>query len=294
MQNIARDITVVIASLGAPWVLDTINSLNRGTLRPARIIVCVPRDCELDLSDSENAELLHVEGKGQVLQRSEGFRLSETAYTLQLDDDILVDERCLENLRKCMDRGMNIAVAPSLLNRDTGISLYHLAPGSFWLRLYYWLINGKRGFAEGRVTAAGTGFGIDAESREKKGCVETEWLPGGCVIHRTENLVTENYFPFTGKAYAEDLLHSLYLRKKGITLYICLEAKAYVEPYPGAGKMKLVDFLSYIRGEHQARKFYLQEAGKPLIRLYYYYICQMAGFLVARIKQAILRENSTV
>ena len=58
--------------------------------------------------------------------------------------------------------------------------------------------------------------------------------------------------------------------------------------------MKLVDFLSYIRGEHQARKFYLQEAGKPLIRLYYYYICQMAGFLVARIKQAILRENSTV
>jgi hypothetical protein len=49
---------------------------------------------------------------------------------------------------------------------------------------------------------------------------KVEWLAGGCILHRKENLITENYFPFSGKAYCEDLMHSILLRKNNIDLWI--------------------------------------------------------------------------
>ena len=49
---------------------------------------------------------------------------------------------------------------------------------------------------------------------------EVNWLPGGVLILRVKDLVMEDYFPFEGKAYCEDLIHSFFLKKKGLKLYI--------------------------------------------------------------------------
>jgi len=48
-------------------------------------------------------------------------------------------------------------------------------------------------------------------------------------LHRKENLILEDYFPFEGKAYAEDVIHSFLLRKQGVKLYVCKGAIAYTD-----------------------------------------------------------------
>ena len=45
----------------------------------------------------------------------------------------------------------------------------------------------------------------------------TGWIPGGCVMHYKSNLVLYNFFPFSGKAYCEDLYHSIALKKNNLT-----------------------------------------------------------------------------
>jgi hypothetical protein len=48
----------------------------------------------------------------------------------------------------------------------------------------------------------------------------SEWLPGGCILHHKKNIIYENYFKYKGKAYCEDIIHSILLTKNNIKLYI--------------------------------------------------------------------------
>ena len=286
-QTVNQDITVVIPTLGEQFVLDTVKYLNAGTMKPGRIILCVPSDCKLDISGIDNTELIKVEGKGQVLQRAAGFRQSITPYTLQMDDDILVEARCLEHLHGSMRDSDNIAIAPAFINKQTGKSLYHLATGSLFRRFYYRLLNGRDGYREGVVTRAGTGFGIDAELSHENPIVATDWVPGGCLMHRTRNLVLDNFFPFPGKAFAEDLIHSYHLKRKGIMLKINLEARALVDPQPGMGESSFPEFLAFIKAEYRARRYYLALSKSPATRLVIYYLCQCLFYFVGKLRNAV-------
>ena len=58
-----------------------------------------------------------------------------------------------------------------------------------------------------------TNFGVDP-SFMKSDLIETDWLPGGCILHLKNNLVMFDYYPFKGKAFCEDLIHSHFLKKK--------------------------------------------------------------------------------
>ena len=71
------------------------------------------------------------------------------------------------------------------------------------------LINGKNGYQPGKISINGIAMGIKETNQDE----EVEWLSGACVMHKRENIITSDFYPFSGKVYSEDVIHSFLLRK---------------------------------------------------------------------------------
>ena len=105
---------------------------------------------------------------------------------------------------------------------------------------------------------------------------EVDWLAGGILIMRKEDIIKKNYFPFKGKAYCEDLIHSFFLKEKGIKLYI--STKLYFQtPIESYRKLNLKDFLKLIKNDFLIRNYYrnlIQNKFLPFFIAYLYiFIC---------------------
>ena len=121
------------------------------------------------------------------------------------------------------------------------------------------LIHGAATFTEGSITNIGINIPISASHDQK--LIESEWLPGGLVIHNKKNLVTDSYFPFQGKAYSEDLIHSYILKKNGVKLYVTTDASAYIEVFLGSQIntfYKVKHFLIEKKREITAKAYFLK------------------------------------
>lgn len=220
-------VSVVIPTLGGPTLSNTIEQLNRGTLIPSEILICIPEALAHKVSHFSyaNIKIIKTSFGGQVRQRAYGFQLITEQYVLQLDDDLELHETCLQTLVECIGSKSNVSVSPTLLDRFTHKpSSYMKKPDSssgFFYKLLLWIVNGKDGYQPGVISKAGVNMAYSAEAIED---YEVEWLPGGCSLHTKANLVLENYYPYPGKAFAEDIFQSAILRKKGIRLYHCPQA----------------------------------------------------------------------
>jgi hypothetical protein len=282
--SISRSVTVVIPTLGDDCLDATLNALNQGTVIPEKILICIPKKFVSKVIDYSlpNLEIVKSKEKGQVAQRALGFAAADTQYVIQLDDDIIVDSLCLETLLDTADSlGKNVAVAPSFLNAKTGKSLYKINTTSKFKKLYFWILNGKKGYQPGTLTLAGTCFGIDNEEAVDSE-IEVDWLPGGCVLHHRDNVITENYYPFPGKAYGEDFFFSILAREKGIKLYVSTKATCLVEPVTPAQKMKFTDFRRYFFDELKVRKAFVERTGGSLFRMYTFYVIMILQFVFLR------------
>ncbi len=225
-QNLIENyqVSVVIPTLGGETLKGTIQQLNRSTLVPKEILVCIPQTHAHRVEDLiiHNVKIIITSFAGQVAQRAYGFTLVEYPFVLQVDDDLEVSETCLSELVTFIGSKQNIAVAPSLLGQFTGkLSPYMSKPDKYSSWIYkslFWIVNGKKGYQPGRISKAGVNMGFSSEALEP---YEVDWLPGGCTLHLRENLITYNFYPYKGKAFAEDLFQSVILRKNGIKLYHC-------------------------------------------------------------------------
>jgi GT2 family glycosyltransferase len=254
----ASCVSVVIATLGGDCLAETIEKLNAGTVVPAEILICIP-EVEAPRADKlagGNVRVIRTPCRGQVAQRAWGFGQTRHEFVLQLDDDIHVDSACIERLLACVSRFPDVAAGPNLHDLATGKYTSFLTPASNgnrrFERLMFWVINGKGGYEPGCIGRAGICMGLPEEPAE---WFDIEWLPGGCVLHRRANLVLSDYYPFRGKAFAEDLFHSVALTRKGVRLLRYGSARCYV------------DFTSSgVRGPINLARMYLRYA-RALTRL---------------------------
>ena len=216
-------LTVVIATIGESTLNRTISSLVASSIVPDRILVCIPKERQGDLPRLDEfgtiVEIIATEESGQVLQRAIGFRAASSKYTLQLDSDVILEKNCLETLISFLEIHPKAAVSPQIYDGKTGEYHSYLTLGSskfskFDLSLLFYIANGSDGYRPGSISMCGENFG----TIEGDGPTKCDWLPGGCILHRSENLVLENYFPFKGKAYGEDVLHSYLLTLRNIDL----------------------------------------------------------------------------
>jgi hypothetical protein len=139
---------------------------------------------------------------------------------LQLDDDILIDSTCLETLVRFILLNPGSSVGPKFIDRSTNKYHSYLYKESdtstLGERISFYILNGSEGCQPGKLSKAGVYMGLP-ESPDI--WLNAGWLPGGCVLHRKENLVLENYYPVSGKAYWEDMFHSDLLRNKGVSMH---------------------------------------------------------------------------
>ena len=263
-------ISVVIPTLGGDCLGATLAALNRGTLIPAEILLCIPRDYahRAEHLTASNVRVHVTDSRGQVAQRADGFRHVAHPIVLQLDDDLSVAPDCLELLLETLLReGPRAAVSPALIDRDTGESLYKKPDRNGLIEaLYYRLMNGAAGYEQGRVQRSTGAVGVDPE-RNRQALYHVEWLPGGCVLHYRQNLVLENFYPLPGKAYCEDIIHSLHLTRRGIRLLVEPRATCAVEAAADA-TLSVPAFLKEASADLGARLYYRSLTGGPRWRLF--------------------------
>lgn len=273
--------TVVIATLGGDTLRETIETINRGSIVPEEILVCIPTN-ESDRVQNfsyKNVKIFVTACRGQVAQRAIGFQNVSHNIVMQLDDDILLDEHCIEYLLDTLTAcGTKVAVAPALMDIATDESVYR-KPGDkpFFQKIYYWLTNGAGGYQPGKIDKSGSGVGIDP-AREGKERFDVEWLAGGCVMHYRENLVLENYYPFTGKAYFEDVVHSYHLRQKGVNLKVDSRARCWLETVPTA-KFGHSEFVKFLMADYRDRKYAVRLYSRSLTRMHFYYLMRYLSYI---------------
>ncbi len=227
-----NNVSVVIATLGEGSLTETLESLNNSSIVPKEIIICIPEKYATNVKhlNYSNLKILKTTIRGQVAQRIIGFQNAKFPYVLQLDDDITLDFYCLEKLLETVISKKNISAGPKLFDHLTKEYHSFLIPinNRFELfhKFFYFIANGKSGFQPGKISKSGINFGIP----ETPGLFyDVDWLCGGCLMHRKENLILTNYYPVSGKAYSEDLFHCKLLRDNKVILVRSDEAKCYVD-----------------------------------------------------------------
>ena len=189
----------------------------------------------------------------------------------------------IEKLVRCLNSSdKKTAGAPAIFWNNTNISAFKRGRVSIAEKFSNWIVNGKFGYQPGVISLSGVGFGFYFNGNFQNK-IQTEWLPGGCILHRMDNLVTENYFPFSGKAYSEDLIHSLLLKKNEVKLYICNNAIGFIEPifYP--------DSLIELYKQYKATKYVVKIRDRGFARLHLFYFFRLIKTIVKLTFKEILR-----
>lgn len=276
-------LTVVIPTLGGESLQPTIDALNSGSSVPSEILVCIPAAFTSRIrSHWDNVRVVVTECKGQVAQRAVGFRNASTQFVMQLDDDLFVERDCVRHLLEAVQRhGPNAAVAPSLVDRATGESIYRRAKRSPVAdAIYNLLMNGTTAPAYGKVLKSGGAVGVDPKA-DLRDIYRVEWVPGGCVMHYRVNLVLEDFFPFRGKAYCEDIIHSHHLTSRGVALFVEPRALCSVEVASDSNLM-LHDFVRSVIADYHPRRHYMRLTGRRPQRLAMFILSRFISYTAAR------------
>lgn len=229
-------ISVVIATLGGQVLQTTIAHLNQAEGVPAEILICIPEpeaanaDCVAAIS---NVHIIKTACRGQVPQRAEGLRMAAYPYVMQLDDDVILPPATLKVLYETVvAKGRGSIVGPFFRLQPTGEEGTSYIEGyrGMLRNVHASLVCGAK-FGKNRlgtISLSGIGFGVPMTSGDPR-VVESEWLPGGVALCHKEDLITYNYYPFAGKAFSEDLIHSILWRKQGCRLWTVLDVSAMID-----------------------------------------------------------------
>lgn len=265
-------ISVVIATLGGESLHTTLVRLNDGSVIPNEILICMPATEANKFPQilPPNARLVSTSTRGQVAQRAYGLSLARNAYVVQMDDDVLISVSMLERLvQMCQLAGPRSAVAPLLRSWETGqyLTTYSRSLREIVRSLLATLVCGAPWGRKrmGRIDPSGIPYAIDRAWCSEEDLVKTEWLIGGCVVCRREDLVLDCYYPFEGKAYSEDVIHSILWRQRGVRLWVAPKLEAYTSV--AAHQPTLAELCA----EHRARLHVVMMNGGNTLRCRLYF-----------------------
>lgn len=229
-------ISIVIATLGSDVLKNTIAHINEGNAIPAEILICIPETESKNIKwaiSISNIHVIELPFRGQVAQRAVGLTKASYPYVMQLDDDVILPPDTVRALYESLiKRGPGNIIAPFFRLQKTG-EVCTSNTNNFWSLMrscFISLVCGVK-FGEnrsGKISLSGIGFGVQMKTCETN-LVESEWLPGGAALCHKADLITYNYYPFSGKAYSEDLIHSILWRRQGCRLWTALDVSAMID-----------------------------------------------------------------
>ena len=261
-------VSIVIATLGGSTLIDTLKYLNKDNEVPDEIICVIPDEKFIDNEYflNENIRIIKTNFFGQVQQRIEGFKHVRNEHVLQLDDDILMDIISLKNLSETfLKYGDKIAISPIFISIESRECIYKNNYISKYFNFEHNLINyfvsgTNWGISRmGKIAKSGLNFGVVDEFMKTE-YLQVDWLPGGCVMHKKQNLILYDFYPFEGKAYCEDLIHSYHLINRGIKLIVTKNSRCLLSTN---------DFINNVTPMHKLipMLFFNKIANKNIYRL---------------------------
>ena len=254
------NLSIVITTLGTNDLVNLIECIYKDldVNSDFEILITIPKDKKISFSPHQykNLKIISTYFPGQVNQRTLGFKSTSKDYVLQIDDDVEISSENIFNLiQKLNNLDINSAISPVFFNKyNKNKCIYELKNSNLILLLKniltYIICKSKWGIKRsGTLTILGTNYGVDYNSFNNKKIMEVDWLPGGCILHNKSNLHTYDYYPFKGKAYCEDLIHSSILKKNNIKLYVCKDAICYTDlplfPNDRSEKIKFLRAYNY-------------------------------------------------
>lgn len=258
MENFSN-LTIVIPTVGEDTLLSVIQKINSYKIKPQKIFVVIyyknftKINKEINLYD--NVEVVQTNSPGQVNQRVEGFKLATTDFVMQLDADCFIDNKSIDEMINFLKKNKKASVGPCFFDIKNKLPIHKLNNNNI---ISQTLKNFILGFPNnnnimGKVSKSGTNFGVDYFFL-KKTEIQVEWIPGGCSMHHRNNLYLSDYYPFKGKAYYEDLMHSNILIKRNIKLFIIKNAICETD-FPIFPK-QFKEFINYIKSYNYNSKIY--------------------------------------
>ena len=293
MKKINRlPVSIIIPTLGYPWLLKTINKIYQGSNLPSELIIVLPKknyfNCSkirITFKNKLNIKFIFSKKKNQIYQRILGFKSAKYKYILQMDDDVFLSKTALFKLYSFIKNRKKIAVAPRYVENGTNSIIYH-KPKNFILKFYHFLINSFEGYSPGKIALSGFNY---ADESRKKGYRQIDWLSGGAVLHDKKNLVLKNYYPYKfERSICEDILHSLILRKKGIKLIKLFDAAVYAKPSSRINASNsLIKIFKNIYQEIKIRFYIVERFNLSKFYMFNYYIIFVLRIILVKIKKKL-------
>lgn len=288
-------ISIVIPTIGNRNLTNTLNSIYQSSLKAEEVILSIPHDTCLDknkFNHFKNLKIIKSLVKGQVVQRIEGFKVAQNDVVVQLDDDIILEKKCIELMHNFITKNNNVSVSAHFHDIISKKSIYlneanQSFSNHFFLselnnfknklinKIYNKIKSGNKRSTNGDISISG--FETYPSFKDFNKPFISEWIPGGCVMHLKKNLVLSNFFPYTGKAYCEDLFHSIALKKNNIKLYYHTNAKAFLEIEDIKSSFKM--YIKHLRADLQIRKKLVEQNKLSKSRMYFVYIIKTISYL---------------
>ena len=268
-------VSIVIPTLGGSSLLKVIKLLNESLKIPEEIIICIPKEQKYDnlIKNFENVKIIKTNIKGQVSQRIEGFKNATQEFILQLDDDCKISSNDIYNLMiNLKELGEGNALAPIYFDENSGECSHKFKKGFKGLIktiIATAICGAPWGIKRmGTISKIGTNYGVDINYM-KSSLKEVEWVPGGCVMHYNSSTIKENFFPYKGKAFCEDLMHSYLLRQNNIKIWVtnkssCITKHAF---FPDQ-KHEVIQYL-------EAFKYFQKIRNKKILRFWIWYFINL-------------------
>jgi len=288
------NVSIIIASLlNTPTILKTIESIINQTEPAQEVFIIAPESClkenneiAVKIKDYFSITCIAVPFKGQVKQRIYGFQIASGNFVMQLDDDVVIPADAIAKFKILADKfqGQKVAIGPILYNR---LSKKYVASSiDLKNRLRLLLIDSLIGGAAigmkkfGKISPSLNPYSLPI-SQFKREVMPVEFLPGGCIFISKEALVIQNYFPFEGKAYCEDIIHSILLRRNKVTLLATKEVIVSFEDNADRSEAE-----SRLRHEFNIKKYICRRYNKGVLARItaYYYILRVAN-IISHIKR---------
>ena len=237
-------ITVIIATLGIYKNFDLINNLSKSNL-VKKIIISLPLTNRKIFYNSNKVRFFYNWKKNQVFQRISALKNINTKYLLYLDDDVYFDFNFVNLLlQQKLKSGANSIIAPVYYDKISKKKI-HSSEVNFLKKILQSILLGISFKRAGKISKAGTCYGVDPDNMPGN-TVEVDWIPGGCILLDTKNVIKKNYFKGDHKALCEDLIMSFLFKKKKLKLFVTKKAKLFTYK-PGKISSKK-DLIAYLNG----------------------------------------------
>ena len=288
-----EDLTIVCASHNGvnriPLFLD---GIQKNIANPKEIIICGTHESDIsavskDLLIKNNVSFIVSEFANQIYQRNLALSKINTAYILQLDDDLILDSNAIGNYcRHFSGPGSNKKVVSGypVLPNGQHMSFYrvkNLYQSSKFIRLFFKIMNGFEELRNMSILKSGRIFPLVLEGQEN---IEPEWLSSCLMFHKDaidkqpitspENNNTE------GKAYYEDVFFTFSLKKKGFRL-ILDEDITLTHPYTTSIKPR-----AYINTIFRQKKL-LERTGGSYLLFYLDVFASVCFYSILHIKSKL-------